>query len=114
MTGRNGAGKSTLFKVLTGELSPDTGVIEKPKTMTLAFLKQELPKDYGNTVIDEIKSSLVMITQLQSELSEIEHKLSDHHLDHDLMSDLIDRMTTVQHQLEYLNADKIDGEIEKF
>ncbi|MBK9630746.1 MAG: ABC-F family ATP-binding cassette domain-containing protein [Saprospiraceae bacterium] len=113
LTGRNGAGKSTLFKVLTGEMRPDTGVIEKPKSMTLAFLKQELPQDYGRTVMEEIKNSLVVITQLQNELIDIEHKLSDHLLDHDIMSDLIDRMTTIQHQLEYLNADKIEGEIER-
>ena len=31
LVGRNGAGKSTLFKLITGEMSPESGEVNYPK-----------------------------------------------------------------------------------
>ena len=41
VTGPNGTGKSTLLKVAGGDLAPDTGVVRKPRTTRLGFLRQE-------------------------------------------------------------------------
>lgn len=38
--GPNGAGKSTFFKMLTGELEPDAGQIDRGKTIELAYVDQ--------------------------------------------------------------------------
>lgn len=113
LTGRNGAGKSTLFKVLTGEMIPDKGDIEKPKSMTTAYLKQELPEDHGRNIVEEVKNSLGHIMNLQTELKELELQLAQPDLDHDEMTVKVERMTDIQHMLEYLNLDKLDGEIER-
>jgi ATP-binding cassette subfamily F protein uup len=39
--GRNGAGKSTFLRILTGELSADTGTVSRNRALTLAVLPQQ-------------------------------------------------------------------------
>lgn len=54
--GPNGCGKSTLLKILTGELMPDAGTVEKGQTIRISYFGQEneeLP-DSG-TVIEMVK-----------------------------------------------------------
>ena len=43
VAGRNGVGKSTLFKVILGELQPDSGSIETPRNARIAAVAQEHP-----------------------------------------------------------------------
>lgn len=42
LVGRNGSGKSTLFKLILGELSPDSGEISIPKGYRLGALEQHI------------------------------------------------------------------------
>jgi ATP-binding cassette, subfamily F, member 3 len=43
LVGRNGAGKSTLLKIITGELSPETGTITLSKGARIGYVQQEAP-----------------------------------------------------------------------
>ena len=43
LVGRNGAGKSTLFRLIKGELQPDSGQVALPKTARVAAVDQEHP-----------------------------------------------------------------------
>ena len=42
LVGSNGAGKSTLLRLMTGAYTPDGGVINKPKDVSLGFFNQDL------------------------------------------------------------------------
>lgn len=43
LIGANGAGKSSLFKMIIGELEADSGSVEYPDDLTIAYLSQEIP-----------------------------------------------------------------------
>ncbi len=56
LVGRNGAGKSTLFRLIRGELSPESGAIAVPKGARLGSVEQEAPGG-PETLIDFVLSA---------------------------------------------------------
>ncbi len=45
LIGRNGSGKSTLLRLIAGEIAPDSGKIETPKSWRIGRLAQDAPGD---------------------------------------------------------------------
>jgi len=55
LIGPNGVGKSTLFKIIEGELLPDTGEVKIGSNVDIAYFYQEMDNlNLDNTVMDEI------------------------------------------------------------
>jgi ATPase subunit of ABC transporter with duplicated ATPase domains len=56
--GQNGAGKTTLFKLIIGELSPESGSIAINEKLSVAVAKQAIPRDkLGHTVLEYFKEA---------------------------------------------------------
>lgn len=75
LVGRNGAGKSTLLRLIAGEYAPDGGNIAKPGEFRLAYLKQELLKQPGITVLQLAESAFDEIKKIEKRLNDINHEL---------------------------------------
>jgi len=58
LLGRNGAGKSTLMRLLTGELSPEAGQIERQAGAVIARLEQDVPTGRTTTLFEEVACGL--------------------------------------------------------
>jgi ATP-binding cassette subfamily F protein 3 len=76
LIGRNGSGKSTLFRIITGEVTPDAGTIERMRRARLACLAQ-LPEVQADKTIQEIVlDHFSEITELEARLQELEERIS--------------------------------------
>jgi len=71
LVGRNGVGKSTLFKLILGELQPDGGTIEYPRTARIAAVAQEHPAT-PVSLIETILAADVERSALYAELETAE------------------------------------------
>ena len=71
LVGANGNGKSSLLKMIFGELAPESGKIQKQKRITIGYLPQQQVIHEGKTLLDEAKSSLTDIIDLQKKETEI-------------------------------------------
>jgi ABC transport system ATP-binding/permease protein len=57
LVGRNGTGKSTLLNIITGLVSPDTGIVEKGETVVFGYYRQQgIEFDDNMTVIDAVRN----------------------------------------------------------
>ncbi len=65
LTGLNGTGKSTLLKVIAGELTPDSGVVSRPRGYRIGYLPQHLPVTDTQSVFAEVASSLSELNELE-------------------------------------------------
>ncbi len=53
IVGRNGIGKSTFLSLLTGELAPDSGIIERGESLVIGYYRQSgIKLDGDETVLD--------------------------------------------------------------
>ena len=114
LIGKNGAGKSTMLKIISGEMTLDTGQIAKDKEISIGFLKQDIDFEQGRTVLEETYQAFEAIKTLESKLDHINHQLverTDYESEsyNQLMIDLND----YQHQYEILGGYNYQGDTEK-
>jgi len=63
LLGRNGTGKSTLLKVISGELPPDIGVIDRQQGLRVERLEQDVPRDLRGTIYEAIAGGLIKLAR---------------------------------------------------
>ena len=75
--GANGEGKSTLFKIITKEISQDSGEIFIDKNKTLGYLSQNLSLDSDKNIYEETLSVFEEILNIEERLSSLEIKMNE-------------------------------------
>ena len=74
--GANGAGKTTLFKIITGEISPDSGVVSTAKGIDIGILRQDPALNESDTVYGSVISVFNNLKRLELKISEAEKNIS--------------------------------------
>lgn len=75
LTGLNGAGKSTILKMITGELSADSGEIILAKGKKLGYLAQHPMSDSTRTIYEEMRTSKQYLIDLEEQIRKTEAEL---------------------------------------
>ena len=76
LVGLNGAGKSTLFNIITGRLRADDGKVFIPQDIKVGYLEQILSLDSNITIFDFCLSFFEGLIKLESEIRDLEKKMS--------------------------------------
>ncbi|MCR5271668.1 MAG: ABC-F family ATP-binding cassette domain-containing protein [Lachnospiraceae bacterium] len=75
IVGINGAGKSTLLKMITGELTSDTGEVTLAKNVKVGYLAQNREVDTDLSVYDEVLKAREDVIKMESELRDMEEEM---------------------------------------
>jgi ATP-binding cassette subfamily F protein 3 len=77
LIGRNGTGKTTLLKLLTGQLEPTAGAVQRPSDVTIGYQAQELRYEPGATVFQEMRRVFAPALAREARLRELEAAMAD-------------------------------------
>ena len=113
LVGANGSGKSSLFKILSNQLQPEKGTINKQKRTTIGYLPQDHVIHSGKSLIEEASSALSDITSLQIKERELTQALSAINISPDEQQDLISNLGEVHQRLEELDSYSASSNVEK-
>jgi ATP-binding cassette, subfamily F, member 3 len=114
LVGKNGAGKSTMLKMLAGDFKPDSGTIATEKEVRIGFLRQDIDFVKGRTVLEEAYQAFEEIKTAEFKIDEINHQLASR-TDYESAeySELIEKLSDVQHHYEILGGYSYVGDTEK-
>jgi ATP-binding cassette subfamily F protein 3 len=113
LVGPNGAGKTTLFRLIIGQVEPDTGSIQRGREATIGYLPQEGITITGRTLFAEARSALPQLTEIQHELTVIHDALERDDTDGEEHEELLARYGDLQHRFEELGGFRADAEVAK-
>lgn len=113
LIGRNGAGKTTLFELLMGHLTPNEGIVSKPKDLTLGYLPQYIPSSDSTTLWLEVKTAFKNITSLQERLDFLHEQLSEFQGDEKELNKKLDEIHQINDRLQYLGAQHVEEQMEQ-
>ncbi|MFP4502460.1 MAG: ABC-F family ATP-binding cassette domain-containing protein [Candidatus Hydrogenedentota bacterium] len=77
LIGRNGTGKSTIFRIITGEVRPDGGVVERMKKARVACLAQIPDVDAHRTIHDITLDGFADLVAMETELAALEQRMAE-------------------------------------
>ncbi len=109
IVGINGAGKSTVLKIITGELSPDSGTVSIQKDATMGILTQTQNLSSENTIYDEVLSVKAELLALEENIRRMEHTLKD--LDGVELEQALSRYSRMNAEFENANGYAVKSEI---
>lgn len=76
--GTNGAGKTTLFKIITGEINPDSGNVNIAKNANIGILRQDPALNENDSVYSAVISVFHHLKLLEVKISEAEKNISEY------------------------------------
>jgi ATP-binding cassette subfamily F protein uup len=107
LLGRNGMGKSTLLKVIAGEITPESGEIERQQNLVTAKLDQQVNIGAGGSVFDLVAQGLGDSAELLKAYHHAVHRLVVEH-----SSRAEAELEKAQHAVEAADAWQLNQQVE--
>ncbi|WII71513.1 ABC-F family ATP-binding cassette domain-containing protein [Bdellovibrio sp. 22V] len=104
LVGPNGAGKTTIFRIIMGEEGIDGGTVSKSDRTVIGYFSQNIEDMRGRSALEEVKSAVGNIGDMQTRMQECEVKLADPELDADEMTKILEEYGELQAEFERLGG----------
>lgn len=109
LIGLNGTGKTTLLRIITGEYSPDSGLIERRKSCTIGFLNQDMISyETNDSILTVAMSAFTEAQQIQIKIEDILDILET-----DYSEKLVEKLTQYQEKYETLEGYSLQAKAEE-
>jgi ATP-binding cassette subfamily F protein 3 len=113
LVGPNGAGKTSLLRIITGQLEPDSGTVQRGRAITVGYLPQEGIAVAGRTLFAEARAALPELADIQAELEAVHTALEQTDQDKAEHEELLARYGDLQHRFEEQDGFRADAEVAK-
>ena len=77
LVGKNGAGKTTVMRLITGEMSPESGNIVIPSAGTVGYLPQEMKLRSDKTVMQETFKAFAETNELERKIEKYTREIAE-------------------------------------
>jgi len=77
LVGANGSGKTTIFRIITGEVEPDSGDVTKDGRLRIAFMPQSVEAEGSENLLAYVLSARSDLLSLERELNRLGKKIHD-------------------------------------
>ncbi len=81
LVGVNGSGKSTLFRLINGDMEPDSGTVSLMKGTRVGMLTQDADIQSELTIQQELERVFETVRQMEARLREMESEMAEKHGD---------------------------------
>lgn len=109
LIGVNGAGKTTLLKIITGELTPDSGEVYVARDTTVGYLAQYQEMEGDETIYNEVRKAKLPVLEMEVRLRELEKRMKT--VSGEEQTALMDSYTALMHEFEMRGGYSCESEI---
>ncbi|MBN1464185.1 ABC-F family ATP-binding cassette domain-containing protein [candidate division KSB1 bacterium] len=106
LIGANGVGKTTLLRIMTGELSLQSGTIMKPKEYRIGYLPQEAIDLEPNAILDSVLQGRSDVVELERKIERLRAELAE---SADALQ-LGETLGRLEHQFEHAGGYKLESD----
>jgi len=77
LVGPNGSGKTTLLRIMLGKETPDSGSVQKDKSISIGYLAQDIVAGSDQSILQEVLAAYPEVGEIEGNMLSLSQAISD-------------------------------------